>query len=91
MAGSVMVYLLGNKYGARVIQKDVITGNLECVEHGTMIWEHIQRAMAEKSESCFLWLDMANTYGSVSHQLLWLAMERFHVSQNITSKLKRYF
>lgn len=41
----------------------------EVVEHVTMIWEHIQRATAEKSELHDVWLDLAKAYRSVPHQL----------------------
>lgn len=54
MAGRVMKYLLGNKYVKRVIQKGEIPWVPGCVEHVNVpeILEHIQRAKAEKSESC---------------------------------------
>lgn len=50
-----------------------------------VIWERIQGARTKKSE-----LDVANGYGSVPHQLLWVEMERFHVPHVITTTLERY-
>lgn len=51
------------------------------VEYAATMWEHIQSAKLEKSEILIVWLDLADVYGSVPHQLLCLAMERFHLTQ----------
>ncbi len=50
-----------------------------CIEHTSVIWEQIQRAKREKIEFHMVWLDLANTYGSVPHKLVEFALEFFPV------------
>lgn len=62
-----------------------------CVEHSTMIWDQIQKAKWEKADFHVIWLDQANTYGSVPHQLISYAMEFFHMPSCIKTTVASYF
>ncbi|KAJ8385386.1 hypothetical protein AAFF_G00190070 [Aldrovandia affinis] len=56
-----------------------------------MIWEQIQRAKREKSNLHAVWLDLANAYGSVLHQLIDFAMEFFFMPECIRGLVSSYF
>ncbi|KAK3769751.1 hypothetical protein RRG08_046858 [Elysia crispata] len=56
-----------------------------------MIWEAIQRAKSEKINLDVIWLDLANAYGSVSHQMIQLALKMYHVPKDIQVMIDDYF
>jgi hypothetical protein len=84
-------YLVENDYINSMIQKGGIPGIPGCLEHASMIWEAAQRAKRDKLDLNVIWLDLANAYSSVPHQLLWLALEIYCVPPNIVSMLRSYF
>lgn len=56
-----------------------------------MIWEAIQEAKLEENNLQVVWLDLANAYGSVPHQLLWKnSLYIFPVHSEISTMLKNY-
>ena len=56
-----------------------------------MIWEAIQKAKARKKDLDVIWLDLANAYGSVPHQMIHLSLQMCHVPADISSMLGTYF
>ena len=84
-------FLLRNGYVDTTVQKGGVPGMPRCLEHSTMIWEAIQRAKSGKHELHVIWLDLANAYGSVPHQLLWQALEMYHVPETVITMLQAYF
>ncbi|GFO40434.1 reverse transcriptase [Plakobranchus ocellatus] len=56
-----------------------------------MIWEAIQRAKSEKLNLDIVWLDLANAYGSVPHEMIQLALRMYHVPEVIQVMLDDYF
>lgn len=44
-----------------------------------MIWEQIQRAKWSKSDLHVVWLDLADVYRSVPHQLIQFTLDFFHI------------
>ncbi|GFN82122.1 reverse transcriptase [Plakobranchus ocellatus] len=56
-----------------------------------MIWEAIQRAKSEKLNLDVVWLDLANAYGSVPHEMIQLALRMYHVPEVIPVMLDDYF
>lgn len=79
MAKRMTSYLLANNYIDTSCQKAGIPGFPGCVEHSAMIWEQIQTAKRSKSDLHVVWLDLANAYGSVPHQLINFALNFFHI------------
>ncbi|GFO00047.1 reverse transcriptase [Plakobranchus ocellatus] len=63
-------YLTENGCINTSVQKGSIPGVSGCLEHATMIWEAIQRAKSEKLNLDVVWLDQANAYGSVPHEMI---------------------
>jgi len=55
------------------------------------IWQQIQSEKKERKELHVTFLDLANAYGSVPHELLWAAFDFFRVPMSITHLVKAYF
>ena len=56
-----------------------------------MIWESIQQARRNRLSLCVIWLDLANAYGLVPHQLLWKTLENHHAPIPVIKILQEYF
>ena len=91
MASRLTQYLTENGYINTSVQKGGIPGVSGCLEHATMIWKAIQRAKSEKLNLDVIWLDLANAYGSVPHQMIQLALRMYHVPEDIQVMLDDYF
>ena len=84
-------FVMSNQYVDISVQKGGIPGVPGCIEHTSMIWEAIQRAKRNRLSLYVVWLDLANAYGSVPHQLLWKTLEAHHVPQPVIHILQEYF
>ncbi len=84
-------YLLENGYIDTNCQKAGVPGFSGCVKHATMIWNQIQKAKREKTDLHVVWLNLANAYGSVPHQLINYNMEFFHMPSCIKNMVASYF
>ena len=84
-------YMLTNKYIDTTTQKGGIPGFSGCLEHNAMISEIIHHSKAKKKDLTMIWLDIANAYGSVPHQLIYTALEHYHIPKEITALIKKYF
>ncbi len=84
-------YLQRNKYIDTSAQKAGISGFSGCLDHSSMIWHQIQTAKVEKRDLHVVFLDLANAFGSVPHELLWSAFSFFHIPDTITALVKSYF
>ncbi|GFO02404.1 reverse transcriptase [Plakobranchus ocellatus] len=91
MASRLTKYLTENGHINTSVQKGGIPGIPGCLEHATMIWEAIQRAKSEKLNLDVVWLDLANAYGSVPHEMIQLALRMYHVPEVIQVMLDDYF
>ncbi|GFO07105.1 reverse transcriptase [Plakobranchus ocellatus] len=79
MASRLTKYLTENGYINTSVQKGGIPGVSGCLEHATMIWEAIKKAKSKKLNLDVVWLDLANAYGSVPHEMIQLALRMYHV------------
>ena len=91
MARRITTYLLENGYIDTSCQKAGVPGFPGCVEHSAMIWDQIQRAKWEKNDWHVIWLDLANAYGSLPHQLINYALEFFHTPPCIKNLVALYY
>ena len=91
MAARLTSYLLENKYLDVSVQKGGIPGVSGCLEHATMIWDAIQKAKTGRKNLDIVWLDLANAYGSVPHDMIQLSLQMHHVPLNIREMLRTYF
>ena len=91
MASRLTEHLTENEYMNTSVQQGGIPEVSGCLEHATMIWEAIQRFKSEKLNLAVVWLDLANAYGSVLHQMIQLALRMYHVQEDIQVMLDTYF
>ncbi|KAK0146800.1 LINE-1 reverse transcriptase [Merluccius polli] len=84
-------YLTSNGYIDTICQKAGVPGFPGCVEHSAVIWEQIQKAKREKGDLHVVWLDLANAYGSVPHQLIEYALDFFYIPVCIRTLVVKYF
>lgn len=83
--------MMENSYIDISCQKAGVPGFPGCVEHSSVIWEQIQTAKREKKDLHVVWLDLANAYGSVPHQLIAFALDFFYITDNIKTMIMSYF
>ena len=68
--------------GVRVIMSiSTPDGIQECVEHSSIVWEAIKTGKVEMRDLHVLWLDLANAYGSILHDLVQKALQYYHISE----------
>lgn len=91
IARRLSTYLEKNKYIDTSVQKAGIPGVSGCLEHTSMIWHQIQAAKKDKRDIHVIFLDLANAFGSVPHNLLWESFNFFHVPASVTNLVKAYF
>ena len=73
------------------VQKAGIPGIPGCIEHAFAIWESIQHAKKQKEDVAMVWLDLANAYGSVPHQMIHNAMDFFWIPEEVQRMLMAYY
>lgn len=56
-----------------------------------MTWEQIQIAKSNKLDLHVVWLDLANAYRSVPHQLIFFTLNFFHMPSGIQKLVANYF
>ncbi len=91
VAQSLSAFLKNNNYVDTSVQKAGISGFSGCLEHANVIWHQIQMTKKEKKDLHVVFLDLANAFGSVPHEVLWAAFNFFQVPEGITRLVKAYF
>ena len=91
LAKRTVTYLKSNGYVDESVQKAGVAGIPGCIEHAFTIWDAIQEAKKTKESLNVVWLDLANAYGSVPHELLMKAMDFFYIPQEVQSIMKEYY
>ena len=91
VARRLSAFLLANNFVDTSVQKAGISGFSGCLEHTNVIWHQVQTAKKEKKDLHVVFLDLANAFGSVPHEILWTAFNFFHVPEGITRLVKAYF
>ena len=91
VARRLSAFLLANNYIDTSVQKAGISGFSGCLEHTNVIWHQIQMAKKEKKDLHVVFLDLANAFGSVPHEILWAAFNFFKIPEVITRLVKAYF
>ena len=73
------------------VQKGGVWGIAGCLGHGNMIYKVIQKAKTNKKDFDVIWLDLANAYGSVLHQMILLSIRMCHIPEEISKILGTNF
>ena len=84
-------YLMKNYYIDTSIQKGGIPGISGCLEHTSLLSQLIREAKAGKKDLAVIWLDIANAYGSVPHQLIKQSLKRMHMPEEVTKVVSSYY
>ena len=84
-------YMRENKYINLTIQKGFMRGVSGCVEHNFSVHALIKDAKRNRKTIIAVLLDLANAYGSVSHNLIQHALEWFHVPELIRAVIFNYY
>ena len=73
------------------IQKGCMEGIPGCWEHMAMLWDTFKDARLNKKSAATVWLDVANAYGSIPHQLIFLALKRYGVADSWINLIRSYY
>lgn len=72
-------FLLKNHYIDTSVQKGGIPGVPGCLEYTGVVTQLLRDAMENRGDLSVLWLDPANTYGSMLHKLAQEMLKRYHM------------
>ena len=72
-----------NKLIKSSIQKGCMEKIPGCWEHMSMVWSELKSSKSNKGNLAAIWLDIANAYGSVPHQLIFFALRRYGVPEQL--------
>ena len=73
------------------VQKGSIRETPGCWEHTAMMWSALKDAKKNKGSLSVLWLDLANAYGSVPHNLIVFALRRYGVPERWVNIIRQYY
>ena len=85
------VFMLRNNYISRDIQKGFLSGMPGCIEHTFGLLEALRDAKESYRQIVLCWLDLANAYGSVRHNLIQFALNWYHVPKDIQALIFDYY
>ena len=72
LANSLESFMVKNAYIDRTVQKGFLKGVAGCVEHTFSLHELLRDAFDHNRQIVVAWIDLANAYGSVMHNLIQL-------------------
>ena len=84
-------FMTSNDYISRTVQKGFLTGVAGCIEHTFTLMEALKEANAHTRQIVITWIDLANAYGSVRHNLIQFALNWFHVPLPIQELIFNYY
>ena len=73
------------------VQKGCMEKVLGCWEHLSMVWSVLKEARSKKSSAASIWLDIANTYGSIAHKLIFFGLWRYGIPNKWIQIVESYF
>ena len=85
------VFMIQNCYITRDIQKGFLFGVPGCLEHTFTLMEALKEAKEHQRQIVISWLDLANAYGSVRHNLIQFALNWYHVPLIIQELIFDYY
>ena len=72
-------------------KKGFLPGISGCIEHTSMLMAALRDAKRANRTIIITWLDLANAYGSVRHNLIHFALSWFHVPNWVCSLVSMYY
>ena len=84
-------FMVENKYIDTSLQKAYLEGINGCIEHIQVLQQIIQDAKSRKKTVHVSWFDLADAFGSVSHELIPICLEHYNIpAQEITYIVNLY-
>ena len=83
LANRLVYYMTENRFIDPDVQKAFINGINGCVEHNQVLQEIISHSKAKKRTVHVTFFDLADAFGSVSHELISHSLRRFPVPGNL--------
>ena len=90
-ADRLLQFVQANGYIDSSIQKGGLPDISGCLEHTAVLSQLIREAKAGKKNLVITWLDIANAYGSVPHNLIQIALQRAHVPEYFRDLVESYY
>ena len=84
-------FMVKNKFIKTSTQKGFLFGVPGCIEHSFALTEALRVAKSEKRALVVSWIDLANAYGSVKHNLIQFALNWYHVPTDIQELIFNYY
>ena len=91
IADRLQKFMVKNKYIKTSSQKGFLFGVPGCIEHSFAFAEALRRVRADKRAIVISWIDLANAYGSVKHNLIQFALNWYHVPEIIQGLIFDYY
>ena len=80
-----------NKFIDTSVQKGAIEGTPGCWEHTQSVWNALKDARLRKQSVSSIWLDIQNAFGSLPHELIFFALERYGVPKHWSNLVRKYY
>ena len=90
-ADRITTFLMQNRYIDNSIQKGGTPGVSGCLEHTAILSQLIKEAKKERKNLVVTWLDIANAYGSIPHNVIGKALEGAHVPEETRKLIGSYY
>ena len=84
-------FMIQNSYISRDIQKGFLFGVPGCLEHSFTHMEALKEAKELNHQIVISWIDLANAYGSIRHNLIQFALNWYHVPIPIQQLIFDYY
>ena len=84
-------YMTENKYLNTSVQKAFIDGVPGCTEHHLKLLSIISEAQRKHKSLCVCWLDLANAFGTVHHDLIRFSLSHYHAPQSMISTVSNLY
>ena len=84
-------FLVLNDYISRATQKGFLFGLPGCLEHSFTLYEALRNAKTAGRQIIVAFIDLANAYGSVRHNLIQFALNWYHVPALIQELIFNYY
>ncbi len=84
-------FVIKNNFINTSIQKGGIPNVSGCIEHTAILSQLINEAKRNKSNLVVTWLDIANAYGSIPHNVISNALEAAHVPEKVRDLVSSYY
>ena len=84
-------YMTTNHYIDTTVQKGFLPKVSGCIEHTYLLNEALKDAKRSRRQIIVTWVDLANAYGSVPHNLIQFALSWYHIPLHIRKLIFQYY